>query len=45
MAYNTGGDTDVPIAYTMDVKNKYGENYDALRIFSDSYEKEYKALL
>ena len=45
MAYNTGGDVNVPAAYTMDVKNKYGENYDALRIFSDYYEREYKSLV
>ena len=41
-AYSSGGDASVPTEKIMKLEEEYGKNFDAIRLYSEAYEKKYK---
>ena len=40
-AGSSGGDIRTPVAYTMKIEQEYGKNFDAVRSYTETYEKHY----
>ena len=41
-AGSSGGDIRTPVQYTMKIEKEYGKNFNALRLYTETYEKHYK---